>query len=342
MFPTDSLLTFSFPMGRLLGVPLRLSFLILFVVGALMWRVQDFVFGLSAGVIVLMTLLIHELANLLAARQVRHHPGVVVIWPLGGMNSAPEPQRFRDAAAVCMAGVFVNALIAFGLGYELHQLGELTQLLNPFGVLDLKGTRDLAHGCIRVAFVANYLLCVFNLLIPVRPLACGRLLSSFLNLRFVEMETHDLMLRIGLVLSLIGVFAGFVFDISSLVALSAFLLVLHIHDAMRWYQQPSHNDDDDSFMGYDFSEGYTSLNRPEDNEEESASPEDSSGILERWRSRREEEKVRRETEERMFEERQLDAILEKLHVHGREALTARELSLLNRVSARLREKNVQE
>jgi stage IV sporulation protein FB len=341
MFPTDSLLTFSFPMGRLLGVPLRLSFLMPVVVVALMWRVQDFLFGITAGVIVLMSLLVHELGHLLASRQVRHHPGIVVIWPLGGMNSASAPLAFRHAAAVFLSGPIVNGFIAFGLGYELYRLGELNGLLNPFGVPDLKGSRDFAHGCIRVAFVTNYLLATFNLLIPIRPLSCGKLLTSFLNLRFVEMETHDLMLRIGLVLSLFGVFSGFVFDISSLVALSAFLLVLHIHDAMRWYQQP-HHDEEDSFMGYDFSEGYTSLNRNEDDIDDSSSEQETSGILERWRSRREEEKVRREAEERMLEEQQVDIILEKLHSHGRESLSSRELNLLNRVSARLREKNVQD
>ncbi len=334
-------MTFSFPMGRLLGVPLRLSFLMPVVVVALMWRVQDFVFGITAGAIVLLSLLMHQLATILAARQRGYHPGIVVVWPLGGMNSAAAPRDFRDAAMVFLSGPVINAALAFGFGYELHRTGELTALLNPFAQVDLLGGSSFAQGCLRVAFMANYLLGLLNFLIPVRPLACGRVLVSFLNLRFVEMETHDLMLRIGLVLSLFGVFAGFVFDISSLVALSAFLLVLHIHDAMRWYQRPE-PDEDDSFMGYDFSEGYTSLNRDDDPGDDSESSHDSSGILDRWRARRDEEKVRREAEERLQEEEQLDMILEKLHVQGRDALSARELSLLNRVSARLREKNVRE
>ncbi|MFN9718487.1 MAG: hypothetical protein ACK58L_07330 [Planctomycetota bacterium] len=334
-------MTFSVPMGRFLGVPLRLSFLMPVVVIALMWRVQDFVFGLTAGAIILLSLLLHQFATILNARRRGHHPGIVVVWPLGGMNSAASPDDFQDAAAVFLAGPFVNAVLATCLGYELHRSGELISLLNPFGQVEFLSDGSFAQNCLRVAFLANYLLALFNFLIPVRPLACGQVLATFLNLRFVQMETHDLMLRIGLVLSLFGVFAGFVFDVSGLVALSCFLLVLHIQDAMRWYQRPE-LDEEDRFMGYDFSEGYTSLNRTDDHDEDSDLAVESSGILERWRARRDEEKLRREAEERLQDEEQLDMILEKLHVHGRDALSPRELSLLNRVSARLREKNVQD
>jgi hypothetical protein len=130
-----------------------------------------------------------------------------------------------------------------------------------------------------------------------------------------------------------------VFDISSLVALSAFLLVLHIHEATHWFHP---TEPDESFLGYDFSEGYTSLDRTDDDVDHRSDDEVSRGILERWKARREEEKQRRETEERLVEEQQMDLILEKLHTQGKDALTLRELNVLNRVSARLRQRNAQE
>ena len=188
-----------------------------------------------------------------------------------------------------------------------------------------------------MTFLVNYCLTLFNL-IPVRPLDAGQIASSFLNLRFVESETHDLMLRIGLVVSLFGILAGFVFDISSLVALSSFLLVLHIHQVSQWTPPP---EPDDSFMGYDFSEGYTSLNRADFSEGESRDEDSSFGILDRWKSRRDVERVVRESEVREMDEQQLDIILEKLHTEGREALSDRELAILNRVSAMLRQRNTQ-
>jgi stage IV sporulation protein FB len=318
MYATDSFLTFSFPIGRLLGVPLRLSFLIPVVVVAAMWRLGDPVFGIMVGMILLLSLLLHEVAHLFVARQLDHSPGTIVLWPLGGMSSAAPPSVFRGGMLLAFAGPLVNFIIAGVSGWELHRTGQLNGLLNPFGTFDLKGTGDISASCLMAVFVINWCVGLFNL-VPVRPLDAGQALLTFLQLRFVEAEARDLMLRIGLIVSLVGILAGFVFDISSLVALSAFLLVLHIQEATRWFQP---HESDESFMGYDFSEGYTSLDRNENNEVE--------------------ERARRDADERQAEVEQVDLILEKLHTQGRGALTYREISLLNRVSARLRHRNTQE
>jgi Zn-dependent protease len=338
MYRTDSLLTFSFPMGRLMGVPLRLSFLMPVVAVALMWRMQDVVFGAITSAILLLSLLAHEIAHLLVARRNYSAPGLVVLWPLGGMSEGGSRLTFRESLAQSLAGPLVNAAVAIACGWRLHELGLLANLLNPFEVFSVGSQLPLAENCLRVTFLVNYCLTLFNL-IPVRPLDVGQVASSFLNLRFVESETHDLMLRIGLVVSLFGILAGFVFDISSLVALSAFLLVLHIHQVSQWTPPP---EPDDSFLGYDFSEGYTSLNRTEFSDRETEDEDSGFGILERWKTRRDDERAVRESEVREMDEQQLDIILEKLHTEGRDSLSARELAILNRVSARLRQRNAQQ
>jgi Zn-dependent protease len=339
MYPTDSLLTFSFPMGRLLGVPLRLSFLMPVVAVALMWRMHDIVFGAVAGAIMLLSLLLHEVAHLLMARRAGCLPDTVVIWPLGGLPSGQSRMTFSECVAVFIAGPFVNLSIAIGCAVALHRLDLLSGLWNPFAVFDPRASDDFSHNCLRLVFLVNYCLAIFNL-IPVRPLDAGQIFSAFLNLRFVEMETRDLMLRIGLVASLFGILAGFVFDVSTLVALSAFLLVLHIHEVSQWTPAPTPAADN-SFMGYDFSEGYTSLDRTEDHKAVEEEEDPAFGILDRWKARREEERSQRELEERQQDEEQLDLILEKLHTQGRDSLTSREINLLNRVSARLRQRNIQ-
>jgi hypothetical protein len=169
-------------------------------------------------------------------------------------------------------------------------------------------------------------------------LDAGQVLLSFLNLRLSDPESRDLMLRLGLVLSLFSVLAGFVFDISGIVALSAFILLLHIQEATRWFPpaepalQVARRHRDRSSGDADAPE-FDSLQDADDS---------TSSMLERWRGRREEEKLRREEEERRADEAQLDRILEKLHAQGPAALTSREVGLLNRVSARLRERNSQQ
>lgn len=339
MYQTHSLLTFSFPVGRLLGVPLRLSFLMPVVAVALMWRMSDIIYGAIASAILLLSLLLHEMAHLLVARH--HHclPSAVVLWPLGGMQSGRSRLTFREAMAISFAGPLLNLVVAAVCGWQLHQLDLLRDMLNPFAMFDLAASRELSHNCLRMVFLANYCLCLFNL-IPVRPLDGGEAFQSFLGLRFVEMETRDLMLRIGLVVSLFGILSGFVFDVSSLVALSSFLLVLHLHDMIEWSTPPATTND--TFLGYDFSEGYTSLNRTDEQNSDDEVEEAAYGILDRWKARREDERLIRESEERELEEQQLDRILEKVHTDGRDSLTVRELTILNRVSARLRQKHTQE
>jgi stage IV sporulation protein FB len=88
---------------------------------------------------------------------------------------------------------------------------------------------------------------------------------------------------------------------------------------------------DDGVFGYDFSEGYTSLEagaakvRPV---RESA--------LKRWRRRRSELRRRRREAREAAEDRRMDEILDKLHNRGKAALTDEEHRFLVRVSAKLR------
>ena len=93
---------------------------------------------------------------------------------------------------------------------------------------------------------------------------------------------------------------------------------------------------DDSFLGYDFSEGYTSLDRsaPDD----AAPRTERLSPLQRWRELR---RLRREQDERQQQadaERQLDDLLAKVHAHGMSSLTSREQRLLKQVSDLLRER----
>ena len=88
---------------------------------------------------------------------------------------------------------------------------------------------------------------------------------------------------------------------------------------------------EDGVFGYDFSEGYTSLEsgaakvRPY---RESA--------LKRWRRRRSDLRRQRRISREAAEEQRMDEILEKLHREGRDALTDEEHRFLIRVSTRYR------
>ena len=93
---------------------------------------------------------------------------------------------------------------------------------------------------------------------------------------------------------------------------------------------------EDGVFGYDFSQGYTSLER---DQIQAAPPVRRVSWWRRWLQRRAARKMQREVEEREAEERRLDELLDKLHRQGRGALTDEEQRFMKRVSDRYRNRN---
>ena len=90
---------------------------------------------------------------------------------------------------------------------------------------------------------------------------------------------------------------------------------------------------DDGVFGYDFSEGYTSL----EGSAAKVRPYRESA-LKRWHRRRSELRRQRRADREAAEERRMDEILAKLHAQGRIALTDEEHRFLLRVSVKIRNK----
>ena len=89
---------------------------------------------------------------------------------------------------------------------------------------------------------------------------------------------------------------------------------------------------EDSLFGYDFSQGYTSLERDQPPPLRRRQP----GIWQRWLQRRAARKVQREAEQREADELRMDELLEKVQREGLQALTDEERRFLTRVSAKYR------
>jgi len=87
---------------------------------------------------------------------------------------------------------------------------------------------------------------------------------------------------------------------------------------------------DEELFGYDFSQGYTSLESPHE------APRPRGNAFSRWWERRRAMREQRRIETEAEEERRVDEILVRLHDGGMKALSAEERALLQRVSARYR------
>ena len=89
---------------------------------------------------------------------------------------------------------------------------------------------------------------------------------------------------------------------------------------------------EEDMFGYDFSQGYTSLERDVD----SGTTKTQVSAIARWLERRRELRERRRREQEAEEDVRVDEILSQVHQHGIGSLSQEDRELLQRVSARYR------
>jgi len=333
MYATDTILKFGFPLGMLGGARFRLSFLFPVAMIAIIWRLDDLQLGLLATAILLFSVVIHELAHLLVARSTGGEMDEILLWPLGGLEEPYGRGYLHDHFQTMLAGPLTNLLLALSVMTVLSAKG-VSPPFSPLSGFEVPFGEPLNITAWRMAFLINWVLFVVNLL-PVTPFDGGVLVRTYLSTRFSENESRDLMVRLGLVLGMFGILVGFVFDISGLVAMSAFVMILHLHESMRWYELVS---DSDQFPEFHISDRHGGPNADffDDESDLSDDPTDSADMSEEWRLGTEEQRLRQEREERRSEEQQVDDILQKLHLNGRDSLSSLELQILNRVSDKYR------
>ena len=304
----------------------------LIVVLAVVWRVQTFTTSLLFAAGLFLSVCMHEITHLWLTHRLKLRCPERILWPLGGLFGE-SPRRTNPL--VSLAGPGVNLVLAIAAVSLLDSRPEILTLMNPATCWQGLASDSMMILLLRIIFLVNTVIACANV-IPIRPLAAGYVLQNFLARRFSEIESRDILLRSGLVLSIFGLLAGFVFDLSGLAALSAFLLLLHVQEAVQWFQpSESHRASDED----DHSDSYPVLGRAEADESDDDVDDIPGSVIDRWKNRRESERDLRERELEQHEHEELDRVLEKLHTLGRDALSIAELHLLNRVSARLRQKN---
>jgi hypothetical protein len=89
---------------------------------------------------------------------------------------------------------------------------------------------------------------------------------------------------------------------------------------------------DDQPFGYDFSQGYTSL------EKSAEEPPREAGPNTRWLEERREARQRRQADIEQEEDRRMDELLARISMHGLQSLSPDERLLLERVAARYRQR----
>ncbi len=300
-------------------------------------------FCLSIGVFAT-SLIVHQLAHILAARRLGGDTDAIVLGPLGDMRPIrihDDPQsEFVAILSGPMTSLFVSLVCVAGISAVSADTSR--GLLHPLGTKSLFfAPDDTPLPTITIAFHlacwVNWWLASANLL-PAFPFDGGRALVCLLAMARPTWDRSRLLALVGILsrltalLLLVVAVAIHGLGSESLIpgwfalTLIAVLILFSARREEAWRDRMDREADP---FGYDFSEGYTSLDR-------SAVPPVRPSLIgwlvgeirRRHRERSIERQVRQET--------MLDEVLQKLHEQGNESLTYAERSLLFRASVRYR------
>lgn len=325
----DNPLFWSFSLGSWLSTDVRVSWYM-----PLLWAglVISFgpVYGTAVAAVLFVSVLLHEFGHVFGARLTGGQADEVLLWPLGGLAFVQPARSFTSQFLTTAAGPFVNFVlcattlpIVFATDYRL---AAWHPFVIPIPIKEFEVT-SAYHWAI-VTFSLNWMSLVLNF-IPAHPLDGGQMLRTVLTSKMGVLQGAEWATKIGIVAGICLALVGIVFkDITWLIGLGLFLVILAMQELQRiQYSEMT----EESEFGYDFSQGYTSLERSLP-----ATQEPKPGLWKRWKQQREEERRRREALQDQEDEAQLDSILAKLHEHGMTALSPAEKRILERASAKYR------
>ena len=342
------LLTWSLTLGRWSGVQIRLHyFLVFFAVGRLLSAAvaEGHPIGATAGwlLLLLLVLALHEIGHAVVASIQNVEIEDVRLWPLGNFV-LPGASRGAESLAVASAGLVTSGTLAIASAIFLRFAGY-SMIFSPFGWgVDSGAPTDRAGASIP-AFQAiwwigwfghlNWVVFLANL-IPALPLDGGRIFRRVLARTSVGITRDNpyaqwLARAMAGILTLVGLVRIVTSSFNEGLTLFALAILIELIVRTETRMLEDGGFFEDGVFGYDFSEGYTSLEagaakvRPY---RESA--------IKRWRRKRSDLRRQRRIAREAAEERRMDEILEKLYLQGKGALTDEEHRFLVRVSAKIR------
>ena len=352
--------TWSFPIGQIAGIVVRVHILMPLILGGFVlseaFRMKDLVPGAWIDALVVMallffTVLLHEFGHCAVARLVGGDAREVLLWPLGGLTSVEVPQAPAAYFLTALGGPLVNILLctaaalALGFAFDSSWQPPWNPLWHPYR--DPKGFVNMMswagettavdattwNAALLLArlFYVSWVTLLLNVFLIGLPLDGGRMLQAGLWPWFGYRQA-----------TLYAVFTGFgVMFFLILLALIVsqgvlvLLLAFFVYSACKQEWLMLESGGEDSLFGYDFSQGYTSLEK----ETPPAPRKKPPSVWQRWLERRRQEKQRRDEERRIADERRMDELLQKIAAHGKGSLTDEETRFMKRVAERYRNRH---
>lgn len=318
--------TWSLTLGHVFGIRVRIHLLFLvYIVGEILFHLESLDFYLPMVSMLFVIVLLHEFGHCFGCRFMGGQADDILLWPLGGLAYVNPPHRPYEHLITTLAGPAVNVVLLAILIPVLYFQGVLEgSLFNPFvGVYPYAGSAFYTT----MAFKLSFWLLLFNLL-PFFPMDGGRIVQESLWFKLSHYHATMIATSVGLVgasgMVLLGVYLSGAWSsdylLLSMVGFFGLYYCLMTRRQMEILGQMPENE-----FGYDFSQGYTSLER---SMARSRRREGSPTLRSRFQAWLE----RRRKREAARLEAELDRILEKIHNQGIESLTREERRILTQAS----------
>lgn len=347
--------TWSFPIGRIFGITVRIHLLFPLVFLGLILRagVKDSIPGTWIDVAMLevllfFTILLHEFGHCFAARRVGGEANEVLLWPLGGLAACETPHNPRAHFITAAGGPLVNLIICLGafLGMALVLDPSLRPTWNPLwypfrqtaaGEIVLyrwNGTEFLtnnpAYLILARLFWVSWITFLFNMLLVGFPFDAGRMFQSLLWPYVGYRQATYYAVTAGFITMFVLVVVSIIWNEMLILFLAFFT-----YTACRQEWITLETGGEESLFGYDFSQGYTSLEKDEPPPQPRRKRPN---FFQRWLQRRTARKLQMEQERQEAEARRVDELLEKIQRLGKDSLTDEEQRFLKRYADRMKNK----
>ena len=248
--------------------------------------------------ILFVSVLLHEFGHCAGARLVDGDAEEVLLWPLGGLASIDVPHNWRANLIAVAFGPLVNLVLCLVLGLTFLFVTHLQWRppLNPLWpsiLIDKPGQIVLStwHGDLGIvdqavyvllarAFWVNWVLFLINVAVVGFPLDGGRMLQCLLWPLYDFRQATLFAIYAGFGTVLVVAVLAFAFN-----EVMCFALALFIYATCRQQYILLETGGEESLFGYDFTQGYTSL------EKEQPPRRRRPNFLRRWLQRRAAERM---------------------------------------------------
>lgn len=225
----------NFKVGTIAGIKIYVHWILIFYIVFELWKwfqINRFVHGLCLYSILWFIILAHELGHCFMARRCHQKAEKIILWPLGGLAMVGQSKKHSDNVWISFGGPLAN-IIAAVLLLALMQIFQEPVDIRMFGLNHIQGYSLLAD-----VFNLNWILLLFNLLVPVEPLDGGAIFSGLLSMKFAQKQVLIIKGIVAIIIGLAFLSAGFILRNILVASISAFVCIQGVDSYRRGKQIP--------------------------------------------------------------------------------------------------------